>query len=155
MLNTNRLASGIGGFLARYNLFLDPCCFPFSAAQVIELCAAYRAEPFYLDFGDERAVVREDPLDAYPTAPDLSNCERGVCAVGMPGDNDSAENLYSLLLALDDPIENVDVIPGVELRELGFSGGLDYFFPAFHGSLLSCIFKRSGRRCFVISRDIA
>src|SRR2546422_11351712 len=86
------LIGGAGGRDGDPALLADPRRFPGEPAQEVQLGAPYPALPQQADFGDQRRVQREDPLDAH-TRGNLADGERLVDAAAAPRDANALEQI--------------------------------------------------------------
>ena len=76
-------------------------------AQVVEPGLTHDAGRHHFDLVDERAVGREDTLDADAEA-DLADGERAARAGELAADHDALEHLHALLLAFHDLVVHFD-----------------------------------------------
>jgi len=86
-------------------------------SQVVQLRAFGFAAAQRSDVEDIGTMQREDTLNTF-VADDSANCEHLVYATTLAGDDSAGEDLYPLLVALDNPAMYIYRITDFEMRNL-------------------------------------
>src|SRR5688572_20957292 len=98
-------------------LLADARCLAREVAEVIQLCPPNTPTTHDVNFGDHRAVNREDAFDA-DAVRDLANGERLADPATAACDTDPLERLDALLVALLDAYGNAESVARAERRKL-------------------------------------